>query len=124
MSRRALTIEQLRELAKSVGFADDQLDTAAAVALAESGGDPLALNVVTNPAPGFLPERSVGLWQINTLAHPEYKEPALYDPAENARAAFVISHGGTNWSHWTTYNLPASDPKSYLRYMPTRGAPT
>src|ERR1019366_10543421 len=48
-------------------------------------------------------ERSFGLWQINTLAHPNYDEASLLDPTYNAQAAYQISSAGTNWSPWSTY---------------------
>jgi hypothetical protein len=97
-----MTLDELRSLAASVGFPDPE--TAAAVAMAESRGNPSAQNIVTNPAPGNGPERSFGLWQINTLAHPQYPEHLLLDPTYNAQAALAISQGGTNWTPWSTYN--------------------
>ena len=106
-----LTLAELRALAASVGFPDP--DTAAAVAMAESGGNPFAANIVTNPAPGNLPERSFGLWQVNTLAHPEFDETQLLNSAYNAHAALLVSASGTDWSHWTTYTTG-----KYRQYMP------
>src|SRR5208282_6674201 len=73
-SGRVLTLEQLRELARSVGFPAEQLDTAAAIATAESGGDPCARGDPHNPPscddPGS--STSFGLWQIHIPAHPEF----------------------------------------------------
>jgi hypothetical protein len=105
-----MTLDELRALAASVGFPDPE--TAAAVAMAESRGNPSAQNIVTNPAPGNGPERSFGLWQVNTLAHPNYDEQSLLDPTYNARAALAISSGGTNWTPWSTYNH--GDYKQYM----------
>lgn len=114
-----LTIEDLRALASSVGFPDP--DTAAAVAMAESGGDPKASAIVTKPAPGNLPERSFGLWQINTLAHPEFDESRLHDPVYNANAALLVSRQGTNWKPWSVFTT--TDPtRSYRRFMPPGSA--
>ncbi len=96
-----MTIAQLRTFAAQMGFADAA--TAAAVAMAESGGDPSARNIVTQPAPGNLPERSFGLWQINTLASPQFDEASLLDPTYNAQAALALSNGGLDWSHWSTF---------------------
>jgi lysozyme-like protein len=96
-----VNLAQLRSLAASTGFPDP--DLAAAVAMAESKGNPSATAIVTDPAPGNGPERSFGLWQINTLAHPSYNEEALLDANYNAQAAFAISQGGTNWTPWSTY---------------------
>lgn len=96
-----MNLAQLQQLAASVGFPDPVL--AAAVAMAESQGVPTATNIVTNPAPGNGPERSFGLWQINTLAHPQYNETQLLDPTYNAQAALAVSSQGTNWTPWSTY---------------------
>lgn len=98
-----MNITQLQDLASSVGFPDPSL--AAAVAMAESGGNP---DVVGDLTLG----RSVGLWQINLRAHPDYTEDDLKDPTTNAQAAFAISSGGTNWQPWTTYRTGA-----YLQYV-------
>ena len=81
-----MDLTQLRELAASVGFPDP--DLAAAIAKAESGGNPNAIGDLTLG-------RSVGLWQINLAAHPNYDEASLLDPTTNAQAAFSISAGET-----------------------------
>lgn len=113
----SLSFADLVALATSVGMA--QPEVAAAVAIAESSrdghlADPSATAIVTqeqadayNAAhPGgtrHYPERSFGLWQINTLAHPQYDETQLLDPAYNARAALAVSSGGKNWRPWSTF---------------------
>jgi hypothetical protein len=113
-----LTLSDLRELAASVGFPDPEL--AAAVAMAESHiagsippqANPHASNIVTHPLPGNAPERSFGLWQVNTLAHPEFSETSLLDAAYNAHAALLISKSGTDFTPWTQYKNGA-----YKQYM-------
>jgi hypothetical protein len=108
-----MTLEQLRELAAKVGFPN--VDIAAAVAMAESGGDPLAQGDPKGPsaaAPNGV-SSSFGLWQVHAPAHPEYDMTELLDAESNARAALAISQGGTDWSPWTTYKSGA-----YARYMP------
>jgi hypothetical protein len=110
--RVILTVEQLRALAAAVGFPDPAM--AAAVAMVESFGHTDAENVVTNPAPGQLPEQSYGLWQINVLANPAYTPAALYDPTTNARAALALSKGGTSWAPW--YTTVSSG--AYKKYLP------
>lgn len=99
-----LTLAQLRELARANGFPNP--DIAAAVAMAESGGYPMAVGDVTL---GF----SIGLWQINLRAHREYAATSLYDPTANAKAALMISNRGTNWKPWSTFNSGA-----YKKFMP------
>lgn len=87
------TREALLAIAKNAGFPDPKL--AAAIALAESGGVVNAINRSSR-------EHSIGLWQINTKVHP-YSAADMRNPLKNARAAFAISKGGTDWSPWTAY---------------------
>lgn len=94
----SLSLTQLQALASSVGFPDPNL--AAAVAMAESGGNPDILGDLTLGT-------SVGLWQINLAAHPSYTQTELTDPTANAQAALAISSNGTNWNPWTTYRTGA-----------------
>lgn len=101
-----LTLEQLRELAVRHGFANP--DRAAAVAMAESGGNPKALGDTS-----IDPRGSTGLWQIFHKEHPEYDGVDLTDPDENAKAAYAISRGGMYWHPWSTFISGA-----YLRWMP------
>jgi hypothetical protein len=118
-SKTETMLAKLKTLAKQAGFPEGELDTAAAIAMAESGGDPGALNAVPGAnAKGRLPERSVGLWQINVLAHPEFDEATLRNPEENARAALaVFRKAGGSWRPWGTYTT--SDPRlSYRRFLP------
>lgn len=82
------------EIAKRAKFPNPKL--AAAIAYAESGGVPNALASTSR-------EYSVGLWQINTRAHPSYTREELSDPIKNAAAAFKISKGGTDWRPWSTF---------------------
>jgi hypothetical protein len=104
-----VNLSQLQQLAASVGFPDPAL--AAAVAMAESGGNPNAYNT----------EGSYGLWQIDIVYHPEFQSDptVLFDPTTNAQAAYSISSRGANWNPWTTYRTGA-----YLRwYTPQTTAP-
>lgn len=80
--------------AQKAGFSGDQLVTAVAVALAESGGNPQAVGDQGT---------SYGLWQIHLPAHPGITAAQAQDPTQGAAAAFAISKGGTNWSPWSTY---------------------
>ena len=88
----------------------DERPTAAAVCMAESGGNPGA----RNHRPGI--EDSRGLWQVNWLAHPRYDGEALYDPGYNAQAALDIWRG-SGWQAWGAYTAG-----SYRRYL-TGAAP-
>jgi hypothetical protein len=114
-----MTLDELRELARMVGFSGYAVDVAAAVAMAESGGDPHAQGDPHGPS-GPTPNgssKSFGLWQVYTIAHPEYEAARLLEAEYNARAAYVISSGGTNWQPWTKYKTGA-----YRQYMPAGSA--
>jgi hypothetical protein len=106
-------LAQLQRLAADVGFPDPSL--AASVAYAESGGDPCAQgdpNIGVHPCSGPNgTSTSFGLWQIHTPAHPEYDPTRLLrDPTYNARAAYAISRGGTDWAPWSTFNKGINRP--------------
>lgn len=75
---------------------------AAAIALAESGGDPHATD---NDSNGTVDR---GLWQINSV----HGSQSTYDVNENAKAAVAISDNGTDWSAWVTFLTGA-----YRKYL-------
>lgn len=117
-----MSFAQLRALAVQAGFKDP--DTAAAIAMAESGGDPLAQGDPhgTSMAAPNGTSTSFGLWQIHTPAWPQFDATMLLVAEYNAKAAFTVfarTPGGfTAWSTYTT-----TDPqKSYKRFMPKGGA--
>lgn len=108
-----LSRSQIASLARGAGFTGNDVDIAVAVALAESGGNPRAHNATP-------PDNSYGLWQINMLGAlgPDRRKrldissnDALYDPATNARAAYLIWQG-SGWKAWTTYTRG-----TYKKYM-------
>ena len=91
-----LALDQIGEIAEQAGFSGAGLAMAIAVALSESGGDPLAIDHDSN---GTVDR---GLWQINSV-HRAYSAACDYDPACAAQAAYQISGGGRDWSAWVTY---------------------
>jgi hypothetical protein len=101
-----LTPAQISYYAQNAGFSGQDLLTAVAIALAESGGNPGVYNPETAAGtPGG--EGSYGLWQIYLHAHPEYAYANLYDPQTNANAAFDIHSLAGGFSPWSTYNSRA-----------------
>jgi hypothetical protein len=98
-----LSFQQLEQLWISNGGSPTWAPTMAAVALAESGGNPTALN--NNPATG---DYSVGLWQINyfgSLLGPrtaQYGSPQALaaDPNAQAKAAINLLGSGSGISNW------------------------
>lgn len=98
-----LTAAQIAAYAANAGFSGPSLQTATAIALAESGGNPMVIGD-TNLTPGG----SVGLFQINLKAHPEYSAADLLDPQANADAAFAIyQQAGGQFTPWTTFKTGA-----------------
>ncbi len=107
---------QLYSTLKKAGFSGKGLQTAYAVAMAESGGRSTAHN--PNASTG---DNSYGLFQINMLGamgparRKQYglsSNNDLFNPLTNAKVAYKLSKGGTNWSPWSTYKNGA-----YKKYM-------
>lgn len=108
-NNQKLSFSQLVALAQSVGLSPSNANTAAAVSLAESGGNTANLNPNA-------PDYSVGLWQINirgALGNSRPSEAALYNPTTNAQSMAAISGGGSNFSPWSTFKNGA-----YRAYLP------
>ena len=93
----AYTYAQLKALWNNNGGNPAAADMAAAIALAESGGNADAKNVNTN---GSIDR---GLWQINSV----HGGQSTFDPIANVKAAINISNNGKSWSPWVTYTTGA-----------------
>lgn len=100
---RTLKAADIAVIAKAAGFTGSKLETAVAVAMAESSGNESAVSWTGC---------CIGLWQINVQVHP-YTRAAMMNAAENAKAAYAISSGGANWQPWDAYKS-----KAYLLYLP------
>lgn len=94
----ALTAVQVAQVAQSAGFSGDGLVMAIAIARAESSFDTHNTNTAGNSA-GV----DRGLWQINSYYHAEVSDTCAFNALCNAKAAYRISSGGTNWGQWSTY---------------------
>lgn len=117
-----LSGNQIYALAKQVGLSDNNAQIAAAIAMAESGGNTTSHN--STP-----PDDSYGLWQINMLGslgparralYGLASNEALYDPLTNAKVMSAISHQGQNFTPWTTYT--SGRYKQYLQGVTAKGA--
>jgi hypothetical protein len=86
------TFQQLVDLWVQAGGNAASGAMAAAIAMAESGGDPDATHVNTNGT------TDRGLWQINSI----HGAQSTTDPTANARAAVAISGNGSSWRPWCT----------------------
>ena len=106
-----LTPTEIYNVCVSVGFTPDQAVTWTAIAMAESGGNAEAHNPHG--------EDSRGLWQINVAPGVRSNQWGdLSDPVNNARAAYEISHGGTDMRPWTTTHASnAGTPHDYRMFM-------
>lgn len=96
-SGAGLSCHGLESLWTSAGGSAGTALVAAEVARAESGGRQYATD---HDADGTVDR---GFWQINSV----HGSLSTYDPAGNARAAVLLSGGGTNWSPWVTYTTGA-----------------
>jgi len=103
----------LADLAAAAGFTGNEVAIAAAIAMAESSGNPRSIG--DNGT-------SFGLMQIHLPAHPEFQGWNLLDPRVNMAAAFSV-YQQQGWTAWTTYKsgayrsflpsgLPAGPPQS------------
>jgi cell wall-associated NlpC family hydrolase len=99
--------EQIYGFARRAGFTPDEAATMTAISLAESGGNSKAHNPHG--------EDSRGLWQINGRAHPSFlTKYNLYDPLDNAKAAYEVSRKGSDISPWTVTH--GGNSARYLRH--------
>ena len=95
----------LAEMLQEAGFAPGTSTVnGCSIVCAESGRNPLAKHVNTD---GSIDR---GLWQINDKAHPDVTDQAAYDPVQATAAAFSISHQGTDYGAWSTWNNGAYKP--------------
>lgn len=109
-----LSPHEIAYVAGAVGFADDELTFAVAVALAESGGD---TDIMGRSASGAnLGQRDHGLWQVSGRWHgdklqvnPNWRNP--YVNGRMARAIFLDA--GRKWDPWHVFTSGA-----YLTYLP------
>lgn len=104
-----MDFSQLQDLAARAGFTGSDARVAAAVALAESSGNPQAIGDYG---------KSIGLWQIYLPAHPQFADTNLIDPETNAAAAYSVFQD-QGFAAWTTFRngkfmdfLPGGAPAS------------
>ena len=104
----SLSDGQLVDLLKAVGFKGKALQSACAVAKAESNGRPFAFNGNTKTG-----DSSYGVFQINMIEElgPDRRKKfdldsnaELFNPVINAQVAHYMTKGGKDWSSWTSVN--------------------
>lgn len=82
------------------GFSPAQAVIASAIALAESGGNPLATHKNNNGSTDY------GLWQINSIHTSVLHMGDWRNPVTNAKMARAV-YSSQGWKAWTTYNTGA-----------------
>jgi hypothetical protein len=107
----AYSREQIGAFLRSAGWPEAVISIMTAIGLAEQPAtNPNFVRVCPGNSyclPGQSPEKSVGPFQINVLAHAQYNTPQgiawLQDPTNNARAALQIfrSQGLRAWGSYT-----------------------
>jgi hypothetical protein len=98
-----VTPAQIAQYARNAGWTGDDLVTAVAVALAESGGNVKAYNP-ERTAGTPIGEGSYGLWQIYLHRHPEFATMNKFDPQTNANEAYkVYVEAGNSFTPWSTF---------------------
>lgn len=104
---KQIEVDALKRILQNAGFEGYALRMAQAIIFLESNRRIYAHNPNSDTG-----DNSYGLFQINMFRGLEeqrleqYGLPnneALFNPLVNARVAWDISDGGTNWSAWTTY---------------------
>lgn len=101
----AMSAVDVAKVYAQAGFTGDALVTMVAIAKGESGWNPGAQGDLSIQGGGWGP--SMGLSQIRSRPSDVggWRDPRLLsDPVFNAKAAFAISNGGTNFSPWTVYS--------------------
>ena len=106
---------QLAALALYEGCSQSEAPIAAAIAAAESGGNPAAQGDISLMDGTW--DWSQGLWQIRGLRAERgtgglRDSLANADPEKNASAMYAISSGCSDWTPWSTYTSGA-----YLAYL-------
>jgi Lysozyme like domain len=93
---------ELEKLLKQAGFTGKGLEDAIKIVGAESGGRSSAEG--DKGLADSTWDYSIGLFQVRSLkdwkSDPKREPTHLYDPLQNAKEAYKISNGGTNWSAW------------------------
>ncbi len=98
-------LEVIGVYARLAGFVGEDLVTAMAVAMAESGGD--AGDISPRNANGT---NDYGLWQINSVHADLFtKYPNWWLPDQNAKMAFTVFQA-QGWGAWTVYKTGAYLP--------------
>lgn len=92
-----MNMQELVSYAQQAGFQGDSAMIIAAIAMAESGGNPQATNSTGNSA-GI----DRGILQINSYYHSDVPDSCAFDVLCSFKQAYKISKSGTDFSQWCT----------------------
>lgn len=99
--RGTLGEPELQDILRQAGWPESEVPYMAKMALKESSGIAGASRIRKAGEGQRLPETSYGLWQINTLAHPQYDPQRLAnDPVYNAKAALDLWKKRPSYDDW------------------------
>lgn len=115
-----LSPRQIATLAANAGFPKSTIPLVVGIALAESGGNPDAIN--NHNANGSVDH---GLMQINSVHSDLLSKYNWRDPAQNMKMAYLIyKQAGDKFTPWSTYNSGAAQAhevpiKGYAKVPPS-----
>lgn len=94
-----LSRAQIANAMRRAGWPESAIPIGVAVALAESGGNPRAVNRANRNG-----SADYGLFQINSIHKTILASGDRYDPVDNARMALrVYKDAGSKWTPWSVY---------------------
>ena len=103
----ALSVNEIASAMRAAGWPEDAIPVGITVALAESGGNPRAVNRANRNG-----SVDYGLFQINTVHGSLLSRGDKFNPVDNARMALTVyKQAGNSWKPWSTYNA-----KSNVKY--------
>lgn len=94
-----LSRAEIANAMRKAGWPESAIPIGVAVALAESGGNPRAVNRANRNG-----SADYGLFQINSIHKSILASGDRYDPVDNARMALrVYKDAGSKWTPWSVY---------------------
>ena len=95
-----LSVAQIASAMRAAGWPEEAIPTGIAIALAESGGNPRAVNTANRNG-----SVDYGLFQINTVHGSLLSQGDKFNPVDNARMALTVyKQAGYSWKPWSTFN--------------------
>lgn len=95
-----LSVTQIASVMRAAGWPEDAIPTGIAIVLAESGGNPRAVNTANRNG-----SVDYGLFQINTVHGSLLSRGDKFNPVDNARMALTVyKQAGNSWKPWSTFN--------------------